>query len=135
MFTGFSKETGEFLWELAFHNERPWFLEHKEQFERTLNEPFRALAREVYDELRRLAPEEPAWFDPREGGLVCADHGAQGLPRLTPADRRFLRHTEETPASQWLAAPDRTPPLGVMRQYVESRLDLPVRAKLPEVAR
>ena len=58
MFTGFSKETGEFLWELAFHNERPWFLEHKEQFERTLNEPFRALAREVYDELRRLAPEE-----------------------------------------------------------------------------
>ena len=84
---------------------------------------------------RRVGDEEPASFDLREGGLVCADHGAQGLPRLTPADRRFLRHAEETPASQWLAAPDRTPPLGVMRQYVESRLDLPLRAKLPEVAR
>lgn len=33
MFTGFTKQTSEFLWELAFNNERPWFLEHKEQFE------------------------------------------------------------------------------------------------------
>lgn len=48
MFTGFSKETSDFLWELRFNNERPWFLEHKEQFERCLNEPFKALARETY---------------------------------------------------------------------------------------
>ena len=30
-FTGFTSETGEFLWELAFHNEKPWFEAHKEQ--------------------------------------------------------------------------------------------------------
>ncbi len=58
MFTGFSKETGEFLWELAFHNERPWFLEHKAQFERVLHEPFRELAKAVYDELSLRAPDE-----------------------------------------------------------------------------
>ena len=58
MFSGFTKETGEFLWELSFHNERPWFLAHKEQFERVLNEPLKALAHDVYDELSRLVPDE-----------------------------------------------------------------------------
>ncbi len=58
MFEGFSKETGEFLWELSFNNERPWFLAHKEQFERVLNEPFRALARALYEELTRRIPDE-----------------------------------------------------------------------------
>ena len=48
MFIRFTKETSDFLWELSFNNERPWFLEHKEQFERCLNEPFKALARESY---------------------------------------------------------------------------------------
>ncbi|MBR5093976.1 MAG: DUF2461 domain-containing protein [Oscillospiraceae bacterium] len=57
MFQGFSKETGEFLWELSFHNERPWFLEHKEQFERVLNEPFKALARETGALLQARFPE------------------------------------------------------------------------------
>ena len=58
MFTGFTKETGEFFWELAFHNERPWFLAHKEEFERVVNAPFKALAHEVYDEMCRRFPDE-----------------------------------------------------------------------------
>ena len=45
-FTGFTSETGEFLWELAFHNEKPWFEAHKEQFLRAVKEPFDALAKE-----------------------------------------------------------------------------------------
>ena len=57
MFQGFSKETGEFLWELSFHNERPWFLEHKEQFERVLNQPFKALAKETGELLQQRFPE------------------------------------------------------------------------------
>ena len=44
MFQGFSKKTGEFLWELAFNNERPWFLAHKDEFEEYVNAPFKALA-------------------------------------------------------------------------------------------
>ena len=58
MFNGFSKETADFFWELGFNNERPWFLAHKEQFERVINEPFRALARALYDELRERFPDE-----------------------------------------------------------------------------
>ncbi len=57
MFQGFSKETGDFLWELSFHNERPWFLEHKEQFERCVNQPFRALAKETVEGMQVLCPE------------------------------------------------------------------------------
>ena len=57
MFEGFTKETSDFLWELGFHNERPWFLEHKEQFERCLNEPFKALAAETAARMRERFPE------------------------------------------------------------------------------
>ena len=44
MFSGFSEKTGGFLWELAFNNERPWFLAHKQEFEDFVNTPFKALA-------------------------------------------------------------------------------------------
>ena len=57
MFQGFSKETGELLWDLSFHNERPWFLAHKEQFERVLNEPFKALARDSAALLQERFPD------------------------------------------------------------------------------
>ena len=57
MFTGFSPETGAFLWELSFNNERPWFLAHKEQFERCLNEPFKALAQETLQLLTERCPQ------------------------------------------------------------------------------
>ena len=57
MFEGFSRETSEFLWELSFNNERPWFLAHKEQFERCLNRPFRALAQESLRLLSERFPE------------------------------------------------------------------------------
>ena len=56
MFNGFTKEASDFLWELSFHNERPWFQAHKEQFERCVNEPFKALARDTLDQTQlRLA--------------------------------------------------------------------------------
>ena len=57
MFNGFSKETADFFWELGFHNERPWFQEHKEEFERVLHGPFRELAHAYYDELSRRCPD------------------------------------------------------------------------------
>ena len=37
----------DFLWELALHNERSWFLPRKEEFERVLHRPFKELAGEV----------------------------------------------------------------------------------------
>ena len=57
MFKGFTQETSDFLWELAFHNERPWFKEHKEQYERCLGAPFKELALETKSLLEARWPE------------------------------------------------------------------------------
>ncbi len=56
MFQGFSEKTGAFLWELAFHNERPWFQEHRQEFEDSVNAPFRALAADSFDLLSARCP-------------------------------------------------------------------------------
>lgn len=56
-FQGFTPQTGAFLWELGFHNERPWFLEHKEEFEQVLNRPFKALAADTAALMQQRFPE------------------------------------------------------------------------------
>ena len=56
-FQGFTKETSDFLWELSFNNERPWFLAHKEQFLRVLDGPFKALAADTFALVRQRCPE------------------------------------------------------------------------------
>ena len=67
MFNGFTPAAGDFLWELAFNNERVWFNEHKEQFEQTVNEPFKALAAETQALMCSRFPEmdcrlHETWF-------------------------------------------------------------------------
>ena len=56
-FHGFTPQTGEFFWELSFNNERPWFLEHKEQFEDVVNRPFKALSADTLRLMREHFPE------------------------------------------------------------------------------
>lgn len=60
MFEGFTPETQEFLWGIALNNERPWFLEHKEQYEDCLYTPMKALAEDVAEELNMLY-HDMAW--------------------------------------------------------------------------
>lgn len=59
VFQGFTRETADFLWELSFHNERPWFQEHKETYQRVLHAPFHALAETVAARMCLSFPEEP----------------------------------------------------------------------------
>lgn len=61
MFTGFSDATIDFLWELRFHNERPWFLEHKQVFLDTLDRPMKALATDVTAALEQAYPDRK-WY-------------------------------------------------------------------------
>lgn len=58
-FEGFTLETRDFIWDLAFHNERPWFMEHKDQFLRVLKDPFDALGRETLALLSERFPDQP----------------------------------------------------------------------------
>ena len=57
MFTGFTKAASDFFWELSFNNERVWFTAHKEEFERVINAPFKALAHDT------MALMEQRWPD------------------------------------------------------------------------
>ncbi len=61
MFTGFTQETSDFLWELSFNNERPWFQAHKEQFERCLNQPFKALGQETWRLVSERFPDREVY--------------------------------------------------------------------------
>ena len=47
MFQGFSQGTVDFLWNLRFNNERPWFLAHKQEFLDLVDRPMRELAQAV----------------------------------------------------------------------------------------
>ena len=58
MFEGFSEETSQFLWDLAFHNEKPWFDEHKEQYIRVLKTPFQHLAEDTKTALESAKEDE-----------------------------------------------------------------------------
>jgi uncharacterized protein (TIGR02453 family) len=57
MFEGFTPDAGDFLWELLFHNEKPWFEENKQRFIRSLRDPFTALSKQTYDCMAARHPE------------------------------------------------------------------------------
>lgn len=56
MFNGFSQDAVDFLWGIRFHNERSWFLEHKEEYHVFVETPLRQLADQVS---RRMEAEFP----------------------------------------------------------------------------
>ena len=62
-FEGFPKDLPAFLWGLSLNNERPWFNEHREDFERCLDTPIHALA----EDLRQVMQD-------RHPGLAPALH-------------------------------------------------------------
>ena len=54
----FSNDTINFLIDLRMNNNKPWFLDSKERFETTLNEPMKELALAVFDKLSELYPDK-----------------------------------------------------------------------------
>lgn len=57
MFTGYSDETVDFFWELRFNNNREWFQPRKEQFNRVIMTPTKALANDLFDWFTEKYPE------------------------------------------------------------------------------
>ena len=58
MFQGFSGKIPDFFWELRFNNEKAWFQEHKEAYQRDVQQPFRALADELFDWFQEKYPQQ-----------------------------------------------------------------------------
>ena len=50
-FTGFTQRTIDFMWNLRFNNNKPWFEAHKDEFIHDLQIPMKALGREVFDRI------------------------------------------------------------------------------------
>jgi uncharacterized protein (TIGR02453 family) len=65
-FTGFPRDGLAFLADLAAHNERAWFVAHKQAYQSTLLEPAQAFVVVLGERLRALAPGIRA--DPRTDG-------------------------------------------------------------------
>ncbi len=54
MFTGFTPETIDFLWNIRFNNNKTWFEAHKKEYLDTLYRPMRALGEELFDPFRAV---------------------------------------------------------------------------------
>ena len=48
MFTGFSQNTIDFMWNIRLNNNKAWFEEHKDEFKRDFQTPMKELVQEVY---------------------------------------------------------------------------------------
>ena len=51
MFKGFSPRTIEYMFNLRFNNNRLWFEEHKDEFQREFQNPMKQLGQEVFAQL------------------------------------------------------------------------------------
>lgn len=56
MFTGFTPQTVDFLWNIRFHNERSWFEANKAVYQQEVLRPVRELGEALYDHMEAAYP-------------------------------------------------------------------------------
>ncbi len=85
---------------------------------------------------RRLEEGESTWFDHNEGGLTCRACRLQTHTPVSAAQVRWMRAMLSAGSAAWVDSADCIAPYQLLRKYVESRLERPVRAAemLPEEA-
>lgn len=59
MFQGYYDKTVEFMWGIRFHNERDWFMAHKQDYIDYFLTPTKELGQEIYEGLHAAYPDEP----------------------------------------------------------------------------
>ena len=57
MFQGFQPEASDFFWELCFNNDRSWFYEHKDSFDKLIDQPLKELAKDTNSMMASRFPE------------------------------------------------------------------------------
>lgn len=77
---------------------------------------------------RRLTEAEQVYFDLTEGGLCCRACHTQGQTAVAAAQARWMREALESGASAWVNRQDCYAPFTLLRAFVESRVDRPIRA-------
>ena len=99
MFNGFSSRTIDFMWELRLNNNRTWFTEHKEEFQREFQTPMKELGAAVFEGVKNL----------------CGDRGfIHKVSRIYKDARRIhdgepyrdhLWFSIEKPSEEWTSTP------------------------------
>ena len=51
MFEGFSQRTIDFMWNLRFNNEKPWFEAHKGEYLHDFLNPMKSLVKDVFERI------------------------------------------------------------------------------------
>ena len=76
-----------------------------------------------------LTPGQPVWLDAEAGGLCCAKCAQQGQYPITAEQARWMREVQAKGFDAPLTAADASL-FEALRRYVESRLEISVRAGL-----
>ena len=87
MFEGFSSRTIDFMWNIRFNNNKPWFEAHKGEFQRDFSGPMKELGREVFERIQE----------------TCSDHGFIHKCSRIYKDARRLRGDGPYRANLWLS--------------------------------
>ena len=99
MFNGFTDETVDFMWGIRFNNERGWFMDHKEIYQKHFYEPMRELGDEMYDFIQSKRPDYALI---RKVARIYRD--ARRLHGRGPY-KDHLWFTVEQPAESWTDKP------------------------------
>ena len=91
MFQGFTQETVDFMWGIRFNNERGWFLEHKEDYQKHLLEPVKALGEDIYKGVKEMLPREPLMLKTSRNRKKSQQSRVQ---RLTIRRKRLIKTTK-----------------------------------------
>ena len=99
MFEGFSQKTIDFMWNLRFNNNKPWFEEHKDEFISDFQSPMKELGREVYERIN-------ADFD-KHGFIHKVSRIYKDARRVKGGDpyRTNLWFCIEKPSEEWTSTP------------------------------
>lgn len=77
---------------------------------------------------RKLDENESRWFSPPEGGTVCRECRDPACVPVSGAQLRWMLHMLQCGSASWVDSPEMTAPYRLLRQYVESRLEQPIRS-------
>jgi uncharacterized protein (TIGR02453 family) len=96
-FSGFSPESLEFFENLAAHNNKPWFEEHRDDFEQYLMEPLKSLVSDLSGAMLAIDPE-----------LVTIPAVDKTISRIY-RDTRFSRNKSPYKTCLWITFKRRGP--------------------------
>lgn len=72
--------------------------------------------------------EGNAWFDGAAGGLCCALCHQRGMAPVSQAEVAWMRMALQSGTATWVDTPEQYAPLTLLKDYVERRMERPLRA-------